>query len=406
MEIRNVPVGEIKIGFTHRRDLGDLKALAESIEKEGLLQAIGVTPDLELVFGKRRFFACKDILHWTEIPCRIVDVSSLLTGQYVENEMRKDFTPSERDSIRRALELEAGTRQGQRTDLMATASQRDGASGPQVVQEKAASGSNGKPASVVADGTLQARPGETTRDLTARLAGFSNTTEARRVRKIMDQGAAELIQAVDEKKLCISVAAAIADLPKPEQVRVLAAGKEAIGAVLGFRPRRTKDSKGQREVAAVPDKAGASTACMVESVPEPAPGPALEEAAGDVERCRCGGEWTADGDGARFCVECKAAHPGNAIPDEGAETAKPGAHYPLATLKIRSAALHKMEQELGRSRRQLDYLGLLFGQGDHYRSMDWGLRMACRRVDDWKRVLLPAEYWDHPPRARGPRKPR
>jgi ParB family chromosome partitioning protein len=34
-----------------------------------------------------------------------------------ENEVRKDFTPSERHAIAKALEQEIGKRQGQRTDL-------------------------------------------------------------------------------------------------------------------------------------------------------------------------------------------------------------------------------------------------------------------------------------------------
>ena len=34
--------------------MGDLKALAASIKAVGLLQPIGVTPDLRLVFGERR----------------------------------------------------------------------------------------------------------------------------------------------------------------------------------------------------------------------------------------------------------------------------------------------------------------------------------------------------------------
>src|SRR5262249_33748710 len=39
---------------------------------------------------------CRDILKRKTILARIVDVSSILTGEYHENEVRKDFTPSER----------------------------------------------------------------------------------------------------------------------------------------------------------------------------------------------------------------------------------------------------------------------------------------------------------------------
>ena len=38
-------IADIRIGDRHRKDLGDLSGLAESIQSEGLLQPIGVTPD-------------------------------------------------------------------------------------------------------------------------------------------------------------------------------------------------------------------------------------------------------------------------------------------------------------------------------------------------------------------------
>ena len=42
-DIRLLPISQIKIGKRHRKALGDLAALAASIES-GLLQPIGVTP--------------------------------------------------------------------------------------------------------------------------------------------------------------------------------------------------------------------------------------------------------------------------------------------------------------------------------------------------------------------------
>lgn len=44
-------------------------------------------------------------------------VDSILEGEFAENEMRKDFTKSERVAIAAALEEEMGNRRGQRTDL-------------------------------------------------------------------------------------------------------------------------------------------------------------------------------------------------------------------------------------------------------------------------------------------------
>jgi ParB family chromosome partitioning protein len=52
--LKELRIDSIRVGRRHRRDMGDLTALAESIRQEGLLQPIGVTDRLELVFGERR----------------------------------------------------------------------------------------------------------------------------------------------------------------------------------------------------------------------------------------------------------------------------------------------------------------------------------------------------------------
>ena len=77
-----MPIANIEIGDRHRRELGDLSELAESINSEGLLQPIGITEDRVLVFGERRLRAVQDILHWPDIECRIVNVSSIAAGRH------------------------------------------------------------------------------------------------------------------------------------------------------------------------------------------------------------------------------------------------------------------------------------------------------------------------------------
>jgi N6-adenosine-specific RNA methylase IME4 len=74
-------------------------------------------PHGELVFGERRLQACQDIVGWTEIPARVVNVPSIVQGEIHENEIRKDFTPSERVAIERTINAELERRQGARTDL-------------------------------------------------------------------------------------------------------------------------------------------------------------------------------------------------------------------------------------------------------------------------------------------------
>src|SRR3954454_21500444 len=99
----DIAVGDVRIGDRHRKEVGDLNGLAASISEHGLLQPIGVTPDYELVFGERRLRACRDLLKWKTIPARVVNVRSIAHGEFAENLLRKDFTPSERVAIVDAL---------------------------------------------------------------------------------------------------------------------------------------------------------------------------------------------------------------------------------------------------------------------------------------------------------------
>jgi hypothetical protein len=52
--LKEIEIDSIRVGLRHRRDMGDLTGLAESIRREGLLRPVGVTYRLELVFGERR----------------------------------------------------------------------------------------------------------------------------------------------------------------------------------------------------------------------------------------------------------------------------------------------------------------------------------------------------------------
>lgn len=189
----SIAISDVQIGPRHRKDNGDLDELAESIRSEGLFQPIGVNGSNALVFGMRRLLACRDVLQWTHISCRVVNVSSMLAGEVAENEVRKSFTLSERDSIRRAIEEEIGNRQGERTDKIDGEAQLVG-NCPQV-----------PPA------------GEKTRDFSARKAGFKSTDEARRVRTVVNNGAPELVEAMDKGEISESAAAKLAALPKNEQ---------------------------------------------------------------------------------------------------------------------------------------------------------------------------------------------
>lgn len=102
------PINVIRVGQRHRKDLGDIKGLAQSIADIGLLHPIVITPDNELIAGQRRLEACR-LLGWQEAPVTVVDLDDTERGEYEENKQRKDFTPSEEVAIWQALESRQGT---------------------------------------------------------------------------------------------------------------------------------------------------------------------------------------------------------------------------------------------------------------------------------------------------------
>lgn len=95
-------ITSITVGDRHRRAMGDIDALAESIKANGLLRPIVVNARGELIAGARRLEACKQ-LGWTWVPARVVDLDDPLQAELDENTARKDFTPTEIAAIARAM---------------------------------------------------------------------------------------------------------------------------------------------------------------------------------------------------------------------------------------------------------------------------------------------------------------
>ena len=98
-------ISAIKVGDRYRKDMGDLDALAASIREHGLLHPPAVTSDGTLIAGHRRLNACAQ-LGMVEIPVRVIDVTDLLSAERDENQVRKDFTPSEAVAVARAIEAQ------------------------------------------------------------------------------------------------------------------------------------------------------------------------------------------------------------------------------------------------------------------------------------------------------------
>ncbi len=191
MNTKQVTISDIKIENRIRKDHGDLEYLAESMA-EGVLHPIGITQDSVLVFGERRLRAAEDILGWEAIPARIVEVESVLHGQYAENLMRKEYTISERVAIVEAMRSfrhggDRRSKQGRKCD----------------------------------DENL-------TVDEAAKRAGLGGKDSYFRAKSVIDKGVPELVDAMDEGKIAVSKAADIARLPEQDQRKSAKFGRKVV----------------------------------------------------------------------------------------------------------------------------------------------------------------------------------
>ncbi|MFH5228045.1 ParB N-terminal domain-containing protein [Antrihabitans spumae] len=102
-------VDSIIVGARHRADLGDIDALAASIDREGLLQPLTVTIDGVLVCGARRLAAIKQ-LRWRTVSVWVrsglSDRLGQLLGEQDDNALHKPLTQLEAATLYRELKQE------------------------------------------------------------------------------------------------------------------------------------------------------------------------------------------------------------------------------------------------------------------------------------------------------------
>ncbi|TFD59598.1 ParB N-terminal domain-containing protein [Cryobacterium sp. Hh38] len=101
-------IDSIRIGSRHRTDLGDIDALAASIERQGLLQPITVTPDGTLVCGARRLAALRKLgVRKLNVWVRsgISDQLAQLLAERDENALHKAFDPTEAAALYREVKM-------------------------------------------------------------------------------------------------------------------------------------------------------------------------------------------------------------------------------------------------------------------------------------------------------------
>lgn len=99
-------IDSIRIGSRHRADLGDIDALAASIERQGLLQPITVTPDGVLVCGARRLAALRQLgVRKLNVWVRagISDRLTELLAEQDDNTLHKPLSPTESATLYREL---------------------------------------------------------------------------------------------------------------------------------------------------------------------------------------------------------------------------------------------------------------------------------------------------------------
>lgn len=99
----HVSIDRIAVGERFRKDLGDIKVLADSINECGLLHSIVIDANYNLIAGRRRLEACRS-LGWENIPVRMISLKDPMRAQIEENVLRENFTVSEMVAVKRYYE--------------------------------------------------------------------------------------------------------------------------------------------------------------------------------------------------------------------------------------------------------------------------------------------------------------
>jgi len=178
----------VDLSERYRKDYGDIELLADSIKSIGLLHPIVVNSENKLICGGRRLRAFQHLGIET-IPARVIDIDSILLGEYAENEVRKDFTQSERVAIAQAVESELGERRGRPSDNN--------------VQNFAHIN------------------GQKTIEIAAEKAGFGNKETYRRAKKVVENGVPKLVDAMDGGSIAISAASTVSEMPEETQTKIV-----------------------------------------------------------------------------------------------------------------------------------------------------------------------------------------
>jgi len=127
-----IKIAEI-VGFESKRKHGNIKELASSIKKEGLLQPLVINQNNELICGRRRYEALC-LLKWEKAPVIKIETESdadKLSKAITENIMRKNLEWQEeikaKEQLDQLMRMEHGEpKPGRRTDIKPSSNSEEG----------------------------------------------------------------------------------------------------------------------------------------------------------------------------------------------------------------------------------------------------------------------------------------
>lgn len=104
-----VDIDKVIVKDRIRKDFGDIQELADDIKENGIINPPVINKEYELIAGERRLRALK-LLGYDRIEVRMMDTKDEeheLNVEISENEVRKDFSKSERASyMKKLMEIE------------------------------------------------------------------------------------------------------------------------------------------------------------------------------------------------------------------------------------------------------------------------------------------------------------
>ena len=209
-ELMQVSIESIIVKDRFRQDMGDIEGLANSIKELGQIQPIVISKDRRLIAGGRRL-AAMVLLGCGTIAASVFDLDDIdtLKVELDENEQRKALTISERVAMAEAV-------------------------------AERLKGRVGNPKLKANSGNISGIGQGETRDLAAAKAGLGSGKKLEAAQKVLAQGAPELVQAMDSKKLSINAAKDMLSLSHEDQASLDYDNKDDLKAAKNRGHSRTR----------------------------------------------------------------------------------------------------------------------------------------------------------------------